>query len=214
MRDSGGYGPNPENGNTYNFKVDGIYHDSANGMTVEEVWSLIETTDPGHISNAAGIYSRAASTLNDHANGLRTHASKLAGAWGGNASDGALQQMQQLHQTATNLAQAAQGLAKAMQEHSPKLKAARDEIHKLLQQKKQLQGQAAQVQKAINSESWLTKAKDFFTGDPNKTKLDNLKSQITALDHQAAQKLNDLSTNAVGSYNQMPTSVSKDLPPS
>ncbi len=229
MLDPGDQGRNPETGNTYNFKVDGLYNDSTGGMTVEQVHDLVNPTNPGRISSAGTVYRDAGGRLSEHADRLIGHAQRLSGAWGGSSAGHALGQMQQLNETATNLATAAHGVAAAMEAHAPVLADAKKHIQELYEKKQriklqlqQVNEQVRQARQAVADESFGTKIKDFFAGsDPRQTRLDDVERQATdlsnqahQLDLQAARALADLNTKIVGTYGQLPSSVSKNLPPS
>lgn len=221
-------GRDPQTGNTYHFKVDGIYNQSATGMTVEQVWALVRYTDSDRISSASGTYQNASGTLTSHAESLMAGAQKLVGGWAGISAELALGQMKQLRETAGNLAGAAQGIASALRNHAPVLKRCKAEIHDLLMQKQLLQrqlqavsNQVHQAQHPVESEAWYTKVEDFFgRDDKQRTRLNRLQSeaarlgsQIAALDRAAAEKLDELNNSSMYAYGVLPDSVSKSLPP-
>ncbi len=115
MRPSDG-GPDPlsNGGNTWQFKIDGIYAGSTGGMTLAEVKALIEPVQPERVTAAGAAYQRASDKLAALASNLIDHAQKLAGAWGGTTAPMAIAQMQQLHQTAVGLANTSQGTASVL----------------------------------------------------------------------------------------------------
>jgi WXG100 family type VII secretion target len=209
-------GPDPlsADGKTYHVKINGIYNDSTGGMTVEQVYSLVQPTDPGRISSAGGTYQNAGRTLSEQVNSLLGHAQKLAGAWGGSSADNALGQMKQLHQTATNLANAAHSVASALQQHAPVLSQYKKQIQDLYDRKQKLKAQLQQARQDVANESLLTKIGDALTGsDPRQARVDSLASQAAQLDVEATRQLAALNGHIMNTYNQLPTSVSQNLPP-
>ncbi len=115
MRPSDG-GPDPlsNGGNTWQFKVDGIYAGSTTGMTLAAVKAMIEPIQPERVVTAGASYQRASNKLAELASNLIDHAQKLAGAWGGATAPKAIAQMQQLHDTAVELANTSQGTASVL----------------------------------------------------------------------------------------------------
>lgn len=221
-------GPDPQTGNTYHFKIDGIDNQSASGMTVEQMWSLVKDANPDRIAAASGTYDRVSSMLGNQADGLATGAQKLVGAWGGNSADLALGQMQQLHETAANLGSAAAGVASVMKDHAPVLRRCKQEIQDLYRQKQQLNGQlhainqqVQQAKQAVDSEAWYTKVEDFFGRDDRQQdrlgslqkQASSLNDQIAQLDRAAAEKLDELNNSAMDAYYALPDSITKNLPP-
>ncbi len=209
-------GPDPlsADGKTYHVKINGIYNDSTSGMTVEQVHSLLQPTDPGRISLAGGTYQNAGNTLSEQVNSLLGHAQKLAGAWGGSSAGNALGQMKQLHETAANLATAAQNVASALQQHAPILSKYKKQIEDLYNQKQKLKGQLQQAKQDVANESFLTKLGDALSGsDPRQDRVDSLTGQAAQLDAEATRQLAALNGDIMTTYNQLPTSVSKNLPP-
>src|SRR5260370_2309709 len=116
MRPSDGGGPDPlsNGGNTWQFKVDGIYAGSTGGMTLAEIKGLIEPIQPARVAAAGAAYQRAGTKLAELAANLIDHAQKLAGAWGGATAPKALAQMQQLHETAAGLANTSQATSSVL----------------------------------------------------------------------------------------------------
>jgi uncharacterized protein YukE len=116
MRPSDGGGPDPlsNGGNTWQFKLDGIYAGTTSGMTLAEVKALVEPIQPERVVAAGASYQRAGDKLTALASNLIDHAQKLAGAWGGATAPKAIAQMQQLHQTAIDLANTSQGTASVL----------------------------------------------------------------------------------------------------
>jgi uncharacterized protein YukE len=116
MRLSDGGGPDPlsNGGNTWQFKLDGIYAGATSGMTLAEVKALVEPIQPERVTAAGASYQRASDKLTALASNLIDHAQKLAGAWGGATAPKAIAQMRQLHQTAIDLANTSQGTASVL----------------------------------------------------------------------------------------------------
>jgi hypothetical protein len=110
----GGPDPLSNGGNTWHFKTDGIYAGSTSGMSLQEVKALIEPIQPDRVVTAGGAYERASAKLTELASNLIDHAQKLAGAWGGATAPKAIAQMQQLHETAVELANTSQGTASVL----------------------------------------------------------------------------------------------------
>jgi uncharacterized protein YukE len=116
MRSSDGGGPDPlsNGGNTWHIKLDGIYAGPTSGMTLQDVKALIEPIQPDRVVAAGASYQRATQKLTELASNLIGHAQKLAGAWGGSTAPKAIAQMQQLHNTAVDLANTSQGTSKVL----------------------------------------------------------------------------------------------------
>src|SRR6266566_2236240 len=116
MRPSDGGGPDPlsNGGNTWQFKLDGIYAGPTCGMTLAEVKALVEPLAPERVTAAGASYQRASDKLAALASNLIDHAQKLAGAWGGATAPKATAQLEQLHQTAVDLANTSQGTASVL----------------------------------------------------------------------------------------------------
>ena len=106
MRPSDDGGPDllSNSGNTWHFKLDGIYPGSTSGMTLKEVKALVGPIQPDRVAAAGASYQRASQKLTELASNLISHGQKLAGAWGGAAAQRAISQMRQLHDTAIDLA--------------------------------------------------------------------------------------------------------------
>ena len=116
MRPSDDGGPDllSNGGNTWHFKLDGIYPGSTSGMTLQEVKALVEPIQPDRVAAAGASYQRASQKLTELASNLISHGQKLAGAWGGETAPKAISQMQQLHDTAIDLANTSQGTASVL----------------------------------------------------------------------------------------------------
>jgi uncharacterized protein YukE len=116
MRPSDGGGPDPlsNGGNTWHFKLDGIYPGSTSGMNLKEVKVLVEPIQPDRVAAAGASYQRASQKLTELASNLISHSQKLAGAWGGAAGQKAISQMRQLHDTAIDLANISAGTASVL----------------------------------------------------------------------------------------------------
>ena len=83
-------------------------------MTLAEVKAMIEPIQPERVVTAGASYQRASNKLAELASNLIDHAQKLAGAWGGATAPKAIAQMQQLHDTAVELANTSQGTASVL----------------------------------------------------------------------------------------------------
>lgn len=116
MRPSdGGRDPVSNGGNTWHFKLDGIYASATNGMTLAQVKALVEPTQPGKIAMAGASFQRASARLVQLAAQLTGHAQKLAAAWGGANAPKVITQLQQLHETAVGLASTSQAAGSVLQ---------------------------------------------------------------------------------------------------
>src|SRR5258708_23924269 len=102
----GGGGWSAITGNTYPIKTEAVAPSSASGMTAQEVEALLSYLDPSAGAEAGKAHTAAAKTLQTVADSLVTHAQALAGGWSGTAAQGSIAALQQLHQTAIQLAQA------------------------------------------------------------------------------------------------------------
>ncbi len=102
----GGGGWSAITGNTYPIKTAAVAPSSASGMTAQEVEALLSYLDPSAVAEAGKAHTAAAKTLQTVADSLVTHAQALAGGWSGTAAQGSIAALQQLHQTAIQLAQA------------------------------------------------------------------------------------------------------------
>jgi uncharacterized protein YukE len=101
---------------------------SASGYTWEQVKSLIEATDPGAISAAGAAYGQLASTLTDISSQLAGHGQTLAANWGGSTAVTAVSQVQQLHQTASDLQANTWSAQQALSWYGPVLSAFRGSL--------------------------------------------------------------------------------------
>jgi uncharacterized protein YukE len=102
----GGGGWGSITGNTYQIKTMAVAPGSTSGFTASEIEALFSYLDPGAVADAGKAHTAAAQTLTAIADSLVTHAQVLSGAWSGTAAQASINSFQQLHQTATNLAQA------------------------------------------------------------------------------------------------------------
>src|SRR5260370_17921329 len=93
-------------GNTYQIKTMAVAPGSTSGLTASEIEALFSYLDPAAVADAGKAHTAAAQTLTAIADSLVTHAQVLSGAWSGTAAQASINSFQQLHQTATNLAQA------------------------------------------------------------------------------------------------------------
>jgi len=112
--DDGGPDPLSNSGNTWHFRLDGIYPGSTSGMTLKEVKALVQPIQPDRVAAAGASYQRASQKLTELASNLISHGQKLAGAWGGAAAQKAISQMRQLHDTAIDLANTSAGTASVL----------------------------------------------------------------------------------------------------
>src|SRR5215472_15827467 len=93
-------------GNTYQIKTMAVTPASASGMTASDIEKLFSYLDPSAVAEAGKTHAAAATTLQSIADSLVTHAQALAGGWSGTTAQASIAALQQLHQTAVQLAQA------------------------------------------------------------------------------------------------------------
>ena len=92
-------------GNTYQIKTMAVTPASASGMTASDIEKLFSYLDPSSVAEAGKTHTAAAKTLQSIADSLVTHAQALAGAWSGTTAQASIAALEQLHQTAVQLAQ-------------------------------------------------------------------------------------------------------------
>ena len=188
-------GPNPysADGKTYHVKVEGYYSSSTGGMTAEQAKALVDPTEPRPVADAGTAFTSASGALQEVAQNLIGHAQRLSGAWNGTAADTAMPQFQQLHDTAINLANASQATGSVLAWHATTIMQwYKDQINQLAQAK---QARLSGLGGLIN------KAKDALEGhDPE--------------DVAAANQMAKYNNRISQAYNSLPTTVTKNLPPS
>lgn len=106
MRESDGGGWASVTGRTYHIRTMAVAGGGGGGYTAQEVKELFSYLDPGAVAQAGTAHTQASKSLADVADQLVTHAQVLTAAWSGTAAQGAVSNLQQLHETAVNLAQA------------------------------------------------------------------------------------------------------------
>ena len=116
---------------TYPITEDAAYaQGSSSGYTWQQVNSLLAATDPGAISAAGAAYGKLSSTLTQIAGQLASHGQTLAANWGGSTAVTAVSQVQQLHQTASDMQANTWAAEQALQWYGPVLAAFRASLPK------------------------------------------------------------------------------------
>jgi uncharacterized protein YukE len=84
---------------------------------LEDVKAVLAATNPGKVTSAGQKYKDASKSFSDAAAALESHISQIKKVWGGDASEGAVQQFKQLQTTATSLSKATAQAGAVLETH-------------------------------------------------------------------------------------------------
>lgn len=105
MRIADGGGPSIT-GNVFQITTSPVAPDSASGYNASEIEAMFAALDPSAVGSAGSAHTAASKTLADIADSLVQHVQVLNESWSSAAQSTAVGSFEQLHKTATGLAQA------------------------------------------------------------------------------------------------------------